>query len=159
MEWHYTRVLCVPGSTRGERFLFFFFFKNSKKEKKRETMSSRVYPSNHPLSPQGIPPTRVLAGHPSRTLAVDGAAWSKTADQAARPAVSRPRKAWDATNTDLSRYSLTLEERMRRKALLRSPVDTGNHRARRGRGKKKTKRADAGKASTERGGQPSAAAG
>eukprot|EP00946_MAST-07B_sp_MAST-7B-sp1_P005402 g5402.t1 len=101
-------------------------------------MSSRFYPSAHPLSPQGIPPTRVLAGHPSRASAVDGATRSTVPGQAARLAVSRPRKAWDATNTDLSRYSLTLEERMRRKALLRSPVDTGNHRARRGRAKKKS---------------------
>jgi hypothetical protein len=102
------------------------------------------YASNHPLSTPGLPPTRVLAGHPLR--AGRGAAASPPATLSAFSAMRR--KAWDATRTDLSRYALPLEERLRRKALLRCPVDTGNHRRtkrhpRRSGGRKKTKPASA----------------
>ena len=91
------------------------------------TTMSRFYSDAHPLSPQGVPPTRVMAGHPAnlrRSPAVSSFGAGSPAAIYSRPA---SRKSWDSTNTDLSRYSLTEEERIRRKAILRSPVDTGNH--------------------------------
>ena len=87
------------GATQERREVSFFllFQKFKKKKRERPCRAGSTPVTTH--SPQASPP-RVLAGHPSRTLAVDGAAWSKTADQAARPSVP-PAQSWDATNTDL----------------------------------------------------------
>jgi hypothetical protein len=102
--------------------------------------SSKFYSENHPLSKTGRPtPYKKLNGHPVRS----GGSMShrRTPRQQQLPQQQRSRRnlnqspvsrsavsgraAWNSTNNDLSIYSLTEEERLRRKKILRTPVDTG----------------------------------
>ena len=107
-----------------------------------EPTSKDYYPQGHPLSHRGTPGK--IRGHPIRaggTLThrrVPRQQYERQQRQQQRqlqkqrghqqspmPQTPTKRAAWDSTHTDLSKYSLSEEERVRRKRILRTPVDTG----------------------------------
>jgi ElaB/YqjD/DUF883 family membrane-anchored ribosome-binding protein len=107
--------------------------------------SPNFYPEGHPLARRGTP--KRIVGHPIRTaetLTHRRIPRRQQQHQAQHQPNKRghqqsplprtppsKRAAWDSTNSDLSRYTLSEQELLRRKKLMRTPVDTGRTRSRR----------------------------
>ena len=100
---------------------------------------SKFYPDGHPLARKGTPNKKIFQSHPIRTggtmttrrvprnrQSPHPQHKQRAHQQSPMPRTPPTRRAaWDSTNSDLSQYSLSEEERLRRKRILRTPVDTG----------------------------------
>ena len=100
---------------------------------------SKFYPDGHPLARKGTPTKKIFQSHPIRTggtmttrrvprnrQSPHPQHKQRAHQQSPMPRTPPTRRAaWDSTNSDLSQYSLSEEERLRRKRILRTPVDTG----------------------------------